>query len=93
MLLTNWGVNCIQTGDWDIFAGPNNGANPTSNYALKPGSPGKNAATDGTDIGIYGGTGFSDSALPPGPRIVSKKVADQTDANGNLRVEIKVSAQ
>jgi hypothetical protein len=84
----------ILIGNWDdVIVGPNNGVNPTSSFALK-GSQGKNAATDGTDVGIYGGsTGFSDAALPPGPRIVSRKVADQTDANGNLHVEIKVSAQ
>jgi hypothetical protein len=93
MLLTNWGVNCVIVTNWnDVFVGPDNKVNPTSNFALK-GTQGKNAATDGTDIGIYGGNGFSDSALPPGPRIVSKKVAEQTDANGNLRVEITVSAQ
>jgi hypothetical protein len=90
---TSIGDNAIVVDNWDdVFVGPNNGINPTSNFALK-GPLGKNAGTDGTDIGIYGGTGFSNSALPPGPRIVSKKVSEQTDANGNLRVEIKVSAQ
>jgi hypothetical protein len=87
------GDNTVIVDNWDdVFVGPNNGINPISNFALK-GSLGKNAGTDGTDIGIYGGTGFSNSALPPGPRIVDKKVSEQTDANGNLRVEIKVSAQ
>jgi hypothetical protein len=87
------GDHSIVPDNWDdVFVGPDNGLSPTSNFALK-GSLGKNGGSDGTDIGIYGGTGFSDSALPPGPRIVSKKVSEQTDANGNLRVEIKVSAQ
>jgi hypothetical protein len=89
-----FGDNCITVTDWtDVFVGPDNGINPTSNYALK-GPEGKNAAIDGSDVGIYGGTtGFSDSTLPPGPRITAKKVAGQTDADGNLRVEIKVSAE
>ncbi|MDR0757210.1 MAG: hypothetical protein LBF85_05115 [Tannerella sp.] len=79
--------------NWDeVFVGPDKGVNPASNFALK-GTVGKNGGSDGTDIGIYGGSGFSDSARPPGPRIVSKKVGEQTDAAGNLRVEIKVSTQ
>jgi hypothetical protein len=80
--------------NWDdVFVGPDNGISLLSNFALK-GSVGKDGGTDGTDIGIYGGSsGFSDSARPPGPRIVSKKVGSQTDADGNLRVEIKVSTQ
>jgi hypothetical protein len=93
MYTTTFGDNCITVSNWDdVFEGPNNGINPSSNFALK-GSEGKNAGTDGTDVGIYGGSGFSDTAMPPGPRIVSKRVAEQTDANGNLHVEIKVSAQ
>jgi hypothetical protein len=97
MLNKDWGDASNGTikieGSWeDVFEGPITGVNPACNYKLKS-TQGKNAATDGTDVGIYGGTGFSDSALPPGPRIVSKKIADQTDANGNLRVEIQVSAQ
>jgi hypothetical protein len=94
LALATLGNNCITVTDWnDVFVGPTNGVDPASNYALK-GTEGKNAATDGTDVGIYGGTtGFSDSALPPGPRITAKKVAGQTDADGNLRVEIKVSAE
>ena len=89
------GDNSIAVGnDWEnVFEGNYSGVNPNDNYALKAGAPGKNAATDGTDVGIYGGAGFSDTALPPGPRIVSKKIAEQTDANGNLPVEITVSVQ
>lgn len=73
-----------------MFAGPNNGVNSTSNFHLNAGHPCKTGATDGGEIGIYGGTGFSDAALPLGPRIVRKNIADQTDQNGNLRVEIEV---
>ena len=50
-------------------------------------------ALDGTDIGIYGGSGFSDEALAPIPRIVSKKVAEQTDGSGKLQIEVTVKAQ
>jgi hypothetical protein len=88
---STFGDNCIVVADWGAeIEGPNNGVNYTSNFALKASSQGKNAGTDGTDIGIYGGTGFNDSQLPPGPRIVRKVIADQTDENGNLRVQIEV---
>jgi hypothetical protein len=86
---SSFGDNTIVVESWDVFVGPDNGVNTTSNFKLK-GSLGKNAAIDGSDVGIYGGTGFSDLALPPGPRIVRKVIADQTDENGNLRVQIEV---
>ena len=86
--------NSIVVSDWnEVLEGPWSGINVHNNYALKPGAPGTNAATNGSDIGIYGGTGFSNTALPPGPRIVSKRVANQTDVNGKLRIEIEVSAE
>jgi hypothetical protein len=84
-------TNAVVVENWDnVFEGTYSGVNVNDNYALKPGAPGKNAATDGSDIGIYGGTGFSDTALPPGPRIIRKVIADQTDENGNLRVQVEV---
>ena len=61
-------------------------------YHIKDGMTGKNAGTDGTDVGIYGGSGFSDEALAPIPRIVSKSIPNQTDASGNLNISIKVRA-
>ena len=68
--------------DWaTVFTGPNNGVNVSSNFHLANGN---------NSVGIYGGAGFSDSQLPPGPRIVKKVIADQTDENGNLRVNIEV---
>jgi hypothetical protein len=98
MLNRVWGdasYGTIQiTESWDDeLEGPITSVSPACNYQLKTDSPGKNAASDGTDVGIYGGTGFSDAALPPIPRIVSKSIADQTDANGKLKVQVQVSAQ
>ncbi len=91
MLSKSWGENSIVVEDWDEeFEGPDNGVNPTSNFKLKATSQGINKASDGTDIGVYGGTGFSDTALPPGPRIVDKRIASQTDANGKLLIQIEV---
>lgn len=54
---------------------------------------GKGAALDGTELGIYGGSGFDDKALAPIPRIVSKKVAESTDGSGKLQIEVTVKAQ
>lgn len=43
-----------------------------------------------TNIGIYGGTGFSDDCLPPMPRITSKNIAEQTDEQGKLKIQVTV---
>lgn len=45
-----------------------------------------------SQVGIYGGDGFSDGALPPVPFIVSKSVPEQTDASGKLNIKIRVKA-
>jgi len=88
-----WGDNCLIATNWDdIFAKYDLGVNPLCDYHLKS-NIGKNAGTDGTDIGIYGGTGFSDTALPPYPQIVFKNIPAQTDEFGNLKIQVKVKAQ
>ncbi|MBQ6379299.1 MAG: hypothetical protein IJJ56_10995 [Prevotella sp.] len=45
-----------------------------------------------SDIGIYGGTGFSDSGMAPVPFIMAKNIPDQTDAEGKLNIKIRVKA-
>jgi hypothetical protein len=97
MLNTAWGDTSYRTitiSSWDdVFVGPITAISPSCNYHLKV-PHGTGAATDGTDVGIYGGTtGFSDSALPPIPRIVSKTVSEQTDENGNLKINVRVKSQ
>ena len=90
----SWGTNAILLDDgkgWNDVFYVNNGVSTTSDYHLKD-KWGKDAATDGTDIGIYGGTGFSDGALPPIPYINECKVDEQTDAEGKLNIRIKVKA-
>lgn len=63
-------------------------------YRLKSSSPGKNAGTDGTDIGIYGGAyPYKDGAVPPNPHISTKAISPTSAANGTLPVNIKVVAQ
>lgn len=87
-----WGDNTVIVTDWnEIFAKYDLGVNPLCDYHLK-GPFGKNAGTDGTDIGIYGGTGFSDTGLPPYPQIIIKNVPAQTDENGNLKIQVKIKS-
>ncbi len=92
MLTGAWGDNTAIVTDWnEIFARYDLGVNPLCDYHLK-GPLGKNAGTDGTDIGIYGGTGFSDTGLPPYPQIIIKNVPAQTDENGNLKIQVKIKS-
>lgn len=73
--------------EWtDIFVNPD-GVKPTSNYHFKG-----DYVQYENQVGIYGGTGFSDSALPPVPYIVSKQIPEQTDASGKLNIRIRVRA-
>lgn len=65
-----------------------------NNYHLTPPSPGNNAGTDGTDIGIYGTSQpFKDGGLPAYPHILFKNIAPATDQDGNLLINIQVEAQ
>ena len=43
-------------------------------------------------IGIYGGTGFSDSGMAPVPFIEAKDIPDKTDAAGMLKIKVRVKA-
>lgn len=74
--------------DWNnVFVNYNNGAiTPASDFHFK------GEYQQYSDIGIYGGTGFSDGALPPVPYIVSKIIPEQTDASGKLNIKIRVKA-
>lgn len=64
----------------------------THDYHLK--SPTTYIGTDGTQVGLYGGTTpFKDKGAPSNPQILTKTVGDQTDTNGNLQINFKVKAQ
>jgi len=66
----------------------------TDDYHLKPTCPGVNAGTDGTDIGIYGGSfPWKEGSLPNIPHIKFSSIGASTDNNGNLPVHIEVDAQ
>lgn len=50
--------------------------------------------TDGTEVGIYGGTfPYKEGAVPHNPHIQMKNISPTTDTNGNLHIEFKISAQ
>lgn len=99
--------NCRDNGAWgdnpivlpkgtvwkDVFKA-DNGISITSDYHLSE-TWAKSKDPDLTGIGIYGESGndFSDEAVAPIPRIVSKKVAERTDGSGKLQIEVTVKAQ
>jgi hypothetical protein len=64
------------------------------NFHLKTSSPGKNAGTDGTDIGIYGGMGFSETREPPIPIIRAFSIQNGVVApNGKLSIKVRAEAK
>lgn len=93
---TNWGTN---SGENNIFGQScsamfENGSCPefsyTANYKLKSNSPGKNAGTDGTDIGLFGGDSpFKEGGLPTQPAIIEFNVTKYPE---NGQIEIKATA-
>ncbi|MBR1879337.1 MAG: hypothetical protein IJ804_01080 [Prevotella sp.] len=76
---------------WDDVFKANKGVTIASDYHLSD-TWAKSKDPDLTGIGIYGSSGndFSDAALAPIPRIVSKKVSETTDAFGQLEVTVTV---
>ncbi|MBK8482800.1 MAG: hypothetical protein IPL31_00195 [Saprospiraceae bacterium] len=71
-----------------------NGNYLKSNMHIKPGLPYFNLGSDGTEVGIYGGQfPWKDGSLPSNPQIQFKQIANSTDQNGNLKINIKVKAQ
>lgn len=64
------------------------------NLRLQASCPGVGAGLDGTDVGIYGtDSPYKDGAVPHVPHYERVGVAPGTDANGNLRVQVRVAAQ
>lgn len=50
--------------------------------------------TDGSQVGIYGGTfPYKEGAVPLNPHIQFKNIAPTTNANGDLQIQIQVGAQ
>lgn len=63
-------------------------------FHLKVSSSGNNAASDGTDIGIYGTTQpYKEGAVPANPHVSTKLISSSSVSNGTLPVNIRVIAQ
>jgi len=63
-------------------------------YHLQPNCVGVGAGSDGTDIGIYGGTTpWKEQAYPINPRITNFNVTPQVPANGIINVNAAVEGQ
>lgn len=59
-------------------------------YSLSETSVGKNAGTDGSDIGVFGGAGFSITGEPSLPIVTTLIIKNAAvEQNGELQVEIK----
>jgi len=89
---TNWGDDpiVIDGNASDFFVNWNEGKiSPASNFHFKaPYSDYENK------VGIYAGSSFKDStSLAPIPRIVSKKIDEQTDGSGKLHIEVTIKAK
>lgn len=73
------------------------------NYRLQSSSSGKNAGTDGTDLGIYGGSypfpsggalgsGYDTSPMPAIPQVTEMNILNSSlPANGTLNVTVKAT--
>ncbi len=88
----------VSYDDQFVFVNTPSFSSPVFNYFfdfhLKDSSVGKGTGLNGTDIGIYGGVApYKEGAVPSNPHIVSKYISPQTDANGNLKIDITVEAQ
>jgi len=76
---------------YDIF-GTNTPAN--TRWKLAADSPGKDFGSDGTDVGIYGGSlPAKEYRLPSVPEVTQFSVAGASNPDGTLKVNIKVEAQ
>lgn len=65
------------------------------NFQLRPSAASKYRGTDGSEIGIYGGTlsSWKEGAIPRNPHLQQAEIAEQTDAAGKLKIKVRVQAQ
>lgn len=66
----------------------------TQNYALLPAAQTTFTGNDGTQVGLMGGLfPYKTHAVPRNPSIISKTIASETNANGQLPVQVTAAAQ
>ena len=91
MCVVNWGYDCINVNgegfSWSNVFENWNGISATSNFKFKE----EYKQYEG-NVGIYSGTGFNDDQLAPVPYIIGKRIPEQTDASGQLLIQIRVKA-
>ncbi len=94
-----WGTTPIESDNYtnvpvtDIFINQTgNIFDYTHDYHLQ--TPEIYIGTDGKQVGIYGGPHpYKEGAVPSNPHFVIGNIASQSDAEGKLNIEIKVTAQ
>lgn len=70
------------------------GFNADNDYHLLPTSVGVDAGTDGFDVGLYGtAVPYKEGAVPFNPQVTFEQVSGQTSEEGNIEVQVNVSAQ
>ena len=63
-------------------------------YHIVNSSPGRNAGSDGTDVGIYGTSfPYKSGLVPANPHLSTKSISPSSLPNGTLPVNIRVIAQ
>lgn len=100
---TNTAVDNIEDTSPDFVSVSGQSFDYSYDYHLQGTSPGKNAGSDGTDIGIYGGSyplpsggdvPWQTSAMPAIPQIMQLDILNSTlPADSTLRVRIKARIQ
>lgn len=84
----NYGDNFINIGDvdWnDVFVNFNGGAiSHLTDFHFT------DAYQQYSNIGIYGGSDFNEHQTAPVPYTVAKRIDDQTDAAGNLKIQVRI---
>ena len=89
----DWGNNSINLhkDNWNGVFQSYQGITPASDFTFI----GEYAQYNGT-VGIEctddGGTGFSEGCMPPVPYVSIKRIDEQTDASGKLKVQVRVTA-
>ena len=87
---TSFGNDFVKVSSWSGMFVNDAGITPSSDFHFT------DAYSQYSYIGPYstenGSTGFSDSAMPPVPYISYKSIPEQTDADGNLKIKIRVKA-
>ena len=91
--INSYSNNYLGIPQADIFINQSgNSIDYTHDYHLQ--HPELYIGTDGTQVGLYGGSiPFKDKGKPSNPQVISKNIATETDANGNLPISITVEAQ